>query len=45
MCIEVAKEAGYEYITAGELREAKNDVIVEPLLQKFAYRTSSITSL
>ena len=30
MCIAVAKEAGYEYCGADELREAKNDVIVEP---------------
>ena len=29
MCIAVAKEAGYEYVNADELREAKNDVIVE----------------
>ena len=28
-CIAVAKEAGYEYVNADELREAKNDVIVE----------------
>ena len=34
MCIAVAKEAGYEYVNADELREAKNDVIVEPLLQE-----------
>jgi type I restriction enzyme R subunit len=27
MCIAVAKEAGYEYVNADELREAKNDVI------------------
>ena len=32
MCIEIAKQAGYEYCGADELREAKNDVIVEPLL-------------
>ena len=31
MCIEVAKQAGYEYCSADELREAKNDVIVERL--------------
>ena len=30
MCIEVARQAGYEYCSADELREAKNDVIVEP---------------
>jgi type I restriction enzyme R subunit len=29
MCIAVSKEAGYEYVNADELREAKNDVIVE----------------
>jgi len=34
MCIAVAKEAGYEYVNADELREAKNDVIVESLLQE-----------
>ena len=27
MCIAVAKEAGYEYCGADELREAKNKVI------------------
>lgn len=32
MCIEVAKEAGYVYHNADTLREAKNDVICEPLL-------------
>ena len=30
----MAKEAGYEYVNADELREAKNDVIVESLLQE-----------
>lgn len=34
MCIEIAKQAGYQYCGADELREAKNDVIVEPLLQE-----------
>ena len=34
MCIEIARQAGYEYCNADELREAKNDVIVEHLLQQ-----------
>ncbi len=44
MCIEVAKQAGYEYITADELREAKNDVIVEPLLQEALIKINHITN-
>ena len=44
MCIEVAKQAGYEYITADELREAKNDVIVEPLLQEALVKINHITN-
>ena len=43
MCIEVAKQAGYEYITADELREAKNDVIVQPLLQEALIKINHIT--
>ena len=44
MCIEIAKQAGYEYITADELREAKNDVIVEPLLQEALTKINHITN-
>ena len=44
MCIEIAKLAGYEYITADELREAKNDVIVEPLLQEALVKINHITN-
>ena len=29
MCIEIAREAGYEYCHADDLRTAKNDVICE----------------
>ena len=43
MCIAVAKEAGYEYCGADELREAKNDVIVEPLLQEALIKINHIT--
>ena len=43
MCIEVAKQAGYEYCGADELREAKNDVIVEPLLQEALIKINHIT--
>ena len=43
MCIAVAKEAGYEYVNADELREAKNDVIVEPLLQEALIKINHIT--
>ena len=43
MCIEIAKEAGYEYCGADELREAKNDVIVEPLLQEALIKINHIT--
>ena len=43
MCIEIAKEAGYEYCHADELREAKNDVIVEPLLQEALIKINHIT--
>jgi type I restriction enzyme R subunit len=43
MCIEVAKQAGYEYCSADELREAKNDVIVEPLLQEALIKINHIT--
>ena len=44
MCIAVAKEAGYEYVNADELREAKNDVIVEPLLQEALVKINHITN-
>lgn len=43
MCIEIAREAGYEYCHADELREAKNDVIVEPLLQEALIKINHIT--
>ena len=43
MCIEIAKEVGYEYCGADELREAKNDIIVEPLLQEALIRINHIT--
>ena len=43
MCIEIAKEAGYQYCGADELREAKNDVIVEPLLQEALIKINHIT--
>lgn len=43
MCIEIAREAGYEYCHAEELREAKNDVIVEPLLQEALIKINHIT--
>ena len=39
----MAKEAGYEYVNADELREAKNDVIVEPLLQEALVKINHIT--
>ena len=28
MCIEIAKQAGYEYCNADDLREAKSDIII-----------------
>ena len=43
MCIEIARQAGYEYCSADELREAKNDVIVEPLLQEALIKINHIT--
>ena len=43
MCIEIAKQAGYQYCGADELREAKNDVIVEPLLQEALIKINHIT--
>ena len=43
MCIEIAKEAGYQYCIADELREAKNDVIVEPLLREALVKINHIT--
>ena len=43
MCIEVAKEVGYEYCSADELREAKSDIIVEPLLQEALIKINHIT--
>ena len=44
MCIEIAKQAGYQYCGADELREAKNDVIVEPLLETALMRINRITA-
>ena len=43
MCIEIAKEAGYEYCHADDLRTAKNDVICEQLLQTALMRINKIT--
>ena len=43
MCIAVAKEAGYEYCHADDLRTAKNDVICEQLLQTALMRINKIT--
>lgn len=43
MCIEVAQRAGYEYVQADALREAKNDVIVEPLLETALMKINHIT--
>jgi len=43
MCIEVAKQAGYEYCPVNELREAYNDVIVEDLLLQALIKINHIT--
>ena len=43
MCIEIAKQAGYEYCSADELREAKSDIIVEHLLQQALIKINHIT--
>ena len=43
MCIEIAREAGYEYCHADDLRTAKNDVICEQLLQTALMRINKIT--
>ena len=43
MCIEIAKQAGYEYCNAEELREAKSDIIVEHLLQQALVKINHIT--
>ena len=43
MCIEVAKEVGYEYCAADDLREAKSDIIVESLLQEALIKINHIT--
>ena len=43
MCIEVAKQAGYEYCSADDLREAKSDIIVELLLQQALIKINHIT--
>ena len=43
MCIEIAKEAGYVYHNADTLREAKNDVICEPLLIQALMRINHVT--
>ena len=39
----LAQRAGYEYVQVDALREAKNDVIVEPLLQDALIRINHIT--
>lgn len=44
MCIDIAKEAGYVYSNPDDLREAKNDVICEPLLQQALTRLNHITN-
>lgn len=43
MCLEVAKQAGYEYCPVNELREAYNDVIVEDLLQQALIKINHIS--
>ena len=42
MCIEVAKQAGYTYISADELREDKSTVIVERILMDALIRINGI---
>ena len=43
MCIEVAKEVGYVYSGADELREAKSDIIVESLLLEALIKINHIS--
>lgn len=43
MCIEVAKEVGYEYCSADELRMSKSDIIVDLLLQEALIKINHIT--
>jgi len=43
MCIEVAKQVGYKYVPADELREDKSTVIVESLLMEALIRINGIT--
>ena len=44
MCIDIAKEAGYIYSKPDDLRDAKSDIIVEPLLQQALTRINHITN-
>ena len=44
MCIDIAKKAGYIYSKPDDLREAKNDVICEHLLQQALTRINLITN-
>ena len=43
MCIDIAKEAGYIYSKPDDLRDAKSDIIVEPLLQQALIKINRIT--
>ena len=44
MCIDIAEEAGYIYSKPDDLRDAKNDIIVEPLLQQALTKINRITN-
>ena len=44
MCIDIAEKAGYIYSKPDDLREAKNDVICEHLLQQALTRINLITN-
>ena len=44
MCIDIAKEAGYIYSKPDDLRDAKSDIIVEPLLQQALTKINRITN-
>ena len=44
MCIDIAKEAGYIYSKPDDLRDAKSDIIVEPLLQQALTKINHITN-
>ena len=43
MCIEVAKQAGYEYVDADTLREDKSTVVVDKLLLEALQRINKIS--